>query len=188
MRGRRPVIVGRIFQHTEPPLPWDRTPIRAELFGADRLEQLAKSIAAAQPVTRGQWRDGRLAARLADNAAFLLQANRTLAQSAENGHHATPAAEWLADNYHLVDMQIREIGIDLPPGFYAQLPKLAVDPFAGLPRVFGAAWSFVAQRPFRNACGTADIWGWMVEADVIPNRCSKPCRRHHVDPDHPCAA
>ena len=118
--------------------------MRAELFGAERLEQHARSLAAAQPVTASRARDGRLADRLADNAAFLLRANRALAKSAEDGHHATPAAEWLADNYHLVDMQIREIGIDLPPGFYAQLPRLATGPFIGLPRVFGAAWSLVA--------------------------------------------
>jgi cyclic beta-1,2-glucan synthetase len=118
--------------------------LRAELFGVERLEQHARSLAAAQPVTVGRTRDGRLADRLADNAAFLLQANCALAKSAEDGHHATPAAEWLADNYHLVDMQIREIGIDLPPSFYAQLPKLASGPFTGLPRVFGAMWSLVA--------------------------------------------
>ena len=119
-------------------------PVRADLFGVERLEQHARSLAAAQPVTTGRTRDGRLADRLADNAAFLLQANRTLAKIAEEGRHVTPAAEWLSDNYHLVDMQIREIGIDLPPGFYAQLPKLATEPFCGLPRVFGAAWSLVA--------------------------------------------
>jgi cyclic beta-1,2-glucan synthetase len=118
--------------------------VRGELFGAERLEQHARSLAAAQPVTTGRTADGQLADRLADNAAFLLQANRALAKSAEDGHHATPAAEWLADNYHLVDMQIREIGIDLPAGFYAQLPKLATGPFTGLPRVFGAAWSLVS--------------------------------------------
>jgi cyclic beta-1,2-glucan synthetase len=138
------VIFGRIFEHRAPPLPWDRTPVRAELFGAERLEQHAKSLAAAQVVTASPSRDRRLADRLTDNAAFLLQANRALAKSADDGHHATPAAEWLADNYHLVDMQIREIGVDLPPGFYAQLPKLATGPFTGLPRVFGAAWSLVA--------------------------------------------
>ena len=138
------MIVGRIFEHLSPLLPWDRTPVRAELFGAERLEQHARSLAADQEVTTGRTRDGRLADRLADNAAFLLQANRALAKSADDGHHATPAAEWLADNYHLVDMQIREIGIDLPPGFYAQLPKLAAGPFIGLPRVFGAMWSLVA--------------------------------------------
>ena len=41
-------------------------------------------------------------------------------------------------------MQIREIGIDLPPSYYTQLPKLAEGPFVGLPRVFGAMWSLVA--------------------------------------------
>ena len=138
------MILGRLFQFPAPLLPWDLTPLRAELFGTERLEQLARSLAAAQPVTTSQARDSRLADRLAENAAFLLQTNRALAKSAEDGHHATPAAEWLSDNYHLVDMQVREIGVDLPPGFYAQLPKLATGPFTGLPRVFGAAWSLVA--------------------------------------------
>ena len=142
--SRRRMIAGRIFEQAAPALSWDGTPVRAELFGAERLEQHARSLAAEQPVTPDRARDGRLADRLADNAAYLLQANRALARTAEAGHHATPAAEWLADNYHLVDMQIREIAVDLPPGFYAQLPKLAEGPFKGLPRVFGAAWALVA--------------------------------------------
>ena len=126
------------------PLPiWDRAPLRGELFGVERLEEHARSLAAAQPVTPRQTRGRGLADRLADNAAYLLRANRAIARTAADGHHATPAAEWLADNYHLVDMQIREIGVDLPPGYYAQLPKLAAGPFAGLPRVFGAVWSLV---------------------------------------------
>ncbi|MDQ2805179.1 MAG: hypothetical protein M3Y41_21820, partial [Pseudomonadota bacterium] len=41
------------------------------------------------------------------------------------------------------------------------------------------------ERPFRNHGGTVGGRGWMVGADVIPSRCSKPCRRHHVDPDRP---
>ncbi len=60
------------------------------------------------------------------------------------GRAITPAAEWLLDNYHLVEAQIREIREDLPPGFYRQLPKLASGPFMGYPRVFGIAWAFVA--------------------------------------------
>ena len=61
----------------------------------------------------------------------------------------TPAAEWLLDNYHLVDEQIREIRDDLPPGYYRQLPKLADGPLAGYPRVFGVAWAFVAHTDSR---------------------------------------
>jgi cyclic beta-1,2-glucan synthetase len=56
----------------------------------------------------------------------------------------TPAADWLVDNYYLVERQIREIRASLPPGYYRQLPKLADGPFAFYPRVFGLAWAFVA--------------------------------------------
>jgi cyclic beta-1,2-glucan synthetase len=81
---------------------------------------------------------------LAENAAFLLSTRQTLAINGSDSQELTPAAEWLIDNYHLVEVQIREIGVDLPPRYYAQLPKLADGPFAGLPRVFGAMWSLVA--------------------------------------------
>ena len=56
----------------------------------------------------------------------------------------TPAAEWLVDNFHVVEEQIREIRDDLPRGYYRQLPKLADGPLEGYPRVFGIAWAFVA--------------------------------------------
>ena len=75
---------------------------------------------------------------------MLLGAYRTIARAVDEERAITPAAEWLLDNYHLVEAQIREIREDLPPGFYRQLPKLADGPFAGYPRVFGIAWAFVA--------------------------------------------
>ncbi len=82
--------------------------------------------------------------RLDDNATVLLAAYRASAAELESGRGVVPAAEWLLDNYHLVEAQIREIRDDLPPGYYRQLPKLAAGPFAGYPRVFGLAWAFVA--------------------------------------------
>ena len=79
----------------------------------------------------------------------LLSAYRAIGQVASEGHAITPAAEWLLDNYHLVEAQIREIREDLPPGFYRQLPKLADGPLRGYPRVFGIAWAFVAHTDSR---------------------------------------
>jgi cyclic beta-1,2-glucan synthetase len=139
------MMIGRLFEYTPILSCWDdRTPVRQELFSIERLEQHGRSLAAAQPVLAGKTRGHALAGRLADNAAFLLKANLAIETLAEVRGQVTPAAEWLIDNYHLVDMQIREIGTDLPPGYYSQLPKLADGPFAGLPRVFGATWSLVA--------------------------------------------
>ena len=80
---------------------------------------------------------------------MLLDAYRAVARTSTKDAPSRPPAEWLLDNYHLVEQQIREIRADLPPGYYRQLPKLADGPFAGYPRVFGLAWAFVAHTDSR---------------------------------------
>jgi cyclic beta-1,2-glucan synthetase len=121
----------------------DGAAIRAELFGAERLQHHALSLAAAQPVGPAP-RVRALTARVRDNATFLLAAYRDCAQSLQAGRTISPAAEWLLDNFHLVEQQQRQIAADLPPDYYRQLPKLAEGPFAGYPRVLGLAWAYVA--------------------------------------------
>src|SRR6202789_4560480 len=125
--------------------PWDNEElVHAELFGSERLEQHAASLAAAQGVTRRRSARRSLGARLKQNESVLLAAYRAIGAAVGEGRPITPAAEWLLDNYHLVEEQIREIRQDLPPGFYRQLPKLADGPFEGYPRVFGLAWGYIA--------------------------------------------
>ncbi len=135
----------RTFRRTGLVSPWDSSePVREELFSVERLQQHARSLAAAQPVTPKPTRGQTLAGRLADNGTVLLKAYRAIAGAIEERRAITPAAEWLVDNYYLVERQIREIHSALPPGYYRQLPKLVEGPFAGYPRVFGVAWAFVA--------------------------------------------
>ena len=135
----------RLLGDTGPHPPWDDSaPIRAELFSVERLEEHARSLAAAQGVMAGERKGAPLAKRLAENEAVLLSAYRDIAQAVDAGGVITPAAEWLIDNFYVVEKQIREIRADLPPGYYRQLPKLASGPFVGYPRVFGVAWAFVA--------------------------------------------
>ena len=123
--------------------------IRSEIFSAERLEQHAESLAAAQRVTARPGAVRPLTARLQDNRRALLDAHRAIARAIGQGSAITPAAEWLVDNYHVVEAQIRQIDDDLPPGYYRQLPKLADGPLAGYPRVFGLAWAFVAHTDSR---------------------------------------
>ena len=130
--------------------PWDNEElVRAELFGSERLEQHAASLAAAQGVTQRRSARRSLGARLKQNESVLLAAYRAIGAAVGEGRPITPAAEWLLDNYHLVEEQIREIRQDLPPGFYRQLPKLADGPFVGYPRVFGLAWGYIAHSDSR---------------------------------------
>ena len=138
-------IIRNVLARRATAAPWDDvSPVREELFGAERLEQHAETLAAAQPVTDRPPLVQSLRARLGENAATLLAAYKASAAELESGRGVTPAAEWLLDNYHLVEDQIREIREDLPAGYYRQLPKLAEGPFVGYPRVFGIAWAYVA--------------------------------------------
>lgn len=129
----------------DPGSPWrDLGPIRSELFSAERLELHAGSLAHAQPVASRRQAGRGLSARLADNEAELLAAYRTTLKAAQAGAAIMPAAEWLLDNFHLVERQVREIRTDLPSGYYRELPKLVAGPLEGYPRVLGVAWAYVA--------------------------------------------
>jgi cyclic beta-1,2-glucan synthetase len=130
--------------------PWnDLDPIREELFSIERIEDQARHLALAHSVTAFPGRGRPLAGRLSENAAILLESHLQVAKALEDGHAITPAAEWLLDNYYLVERQIFDVRADLPSGYYRQLPKLAVGRFTGYPRVFGLAWDMVAHTDSR---------------------------------------
>jgi cyclic beta-1,2-glucan synthetase len=138
------------FSRPHGPSAWESVElIRAELFSAERLEQHAESLAAAQNIAPRPVAVRPLTARLRDNSRVLLDAHRSIARGIAEGGALTPAAEWLVDNYHVVEEQIRQITDDLPPGYYRQLPKLADGPLAGYPRVFGVTWAFIAHTDSR---------------------------------------
>src|SRR5271154_6585523 len=125
-------------------------PIRAELFSVERMEQHAESLAAAQEVTAGDSSLGRpLLPRVIDNGRHLLEYYRATARAVELEQAITPAAEWLLDNFYIVEEQLREIRDDLPVGFYRKLPKLVSGHLEGYPRVYGVAWAYVAHTDSR---------------------------------------
>jgi cyclic beta-1,2-glucan synthetase len=115
----------------------------------ERIEEHARRLAATRLVTPKPGRGRVLTVRLALNAAVLLDCHRTIARATGDGGATSPAAEWLIDNYHLVERQIHDVLSDLPSHYYRQLPKLADGPLAGYPRVLGLAWDFIAHTDSR---------------------------------------
>jgi cyclic beta-1,2-glucan synthetase len=124
-------------------------PIVAELFSIERLEQHGETLAAAQPVTDDPRTGRAIGPRVADNGRVLLEASRVLAQASKDERSTTPAAEWLVDNFHIVEEHLREIRDDLPVDYYRELPKLAEGYLEGYPRVLGIAWAYVAHTDSR---------------------------------------
>ncbi len=124
-------------------------PIRAELFSVERLEQHAESLAAAQMITKDPHQGRPLIPRVLENGRVLLESYREIARAIQEERAITPAAEWLVDNFHIVEEQLREIQDDLPAGYYRKLPKLASGHLQGYPRVYGVAWAYVAHTDSR---------------------------------------
>ena len=124
-------------------------PIRAELFSAERLEQHAQSLALAQTVTRNPSDERTLVPRVRENGKVLHEAHKLIASAARQHLAITAAAEWLLDNFHVIEDQLRDIRDHLPAGYYRKLPKLADGPLRGYPRVYGLAWAIVAHTDSR---------------------------------------
>lgn len=126
----------------------EEAPIRFELFNTERLEQHAVSLAKAQKITR-QKKGRKLIPRVRENALVLLEAYKSVAVSVREQRAITPAAEWLLDNFHVIEEQISDIHVSLPESYSRELPKLAEGVLAGYPRVYGIAWALVAHTDSR---------------------------------------
>jgi len=118
-------------------------PIRGELMGVERLEQLAVELAKRDRVHARQRQPVPLLDRLDDNERVLRESRAIIAKAIREERAISPAAEWLVDNFHVIDDQLRDIREHLPPAFYRQLPVLDGGPFDGFPRIFGLAWAFL---------------------------------------------
>src|SRR5258706_7040118 len=132
-----------------PALYSEDKPIRAELFSADRLEQFARELAGQHKVIKKKKGRARLLPRLEDNGRKLIAAYRTLVEAVRQGDAVSPAAEWLLDNFHLVEEQLREIREDLPRSYYRELPKLATGELADHPRIYAVALGLIAHTDSR---------------------------------------
>ncbi|MGH7538037.1 MAG: GH36-type glycosyl hydrolase domain-containing protein, partial [Gemmatimonadales bacterium] len=142
MRSPRLTPLLRLFGDRHRPTP--EKPLRAELLSIERLEERARALAASFTLARDLRRKSRpFFARLEDNARVLREAYRVLADDVHRHEFLPPAAEWLLDNFHLIEAEIRGIRHDLPHQYYRQLPKLASRERAGMARVYSMALELI---------------------------------------------
>src|SRR5207253_7258581 len=132
-------LIGRFRRASEAELP-----IREELYSIERLEQFAVALAAEHKIAERPQRVSLLLPRLEENGRKLIAAYKALAESIREEHVISPAAEWLVDNFHIVEEQVREIREDLPKSYYHELPKLADGPFKNYPRIYAFSFALIA--------------------------------------------
>ncbi len=109
-------------------------PLRGELFSLDQLVRHAKVLAGSHQIItkRGS---NRLLARLDQNERNLKSFNRET-QAIDQNRRVTHAAEWLLDNFYLIEEQIQMARRHLPQSYSKELPCLDSGASARLPRIY----------------------------------------------------
>ncbi|MGH2375723.1 MAG: GH36-type glycosyl hydrolase domain-containing protein, partial [bacterium] len=128
-------------------------PFRGELLSVEGLEALARDLAARFTLARSTRRGiRRFLSRLEENTHLLRETYRTLAGDIHRSEPLAPAAEWLLDNFHLIEDQIADIARNLPRKYYLELPKLASPRLDGMARVYAMALELI-----RHSDGRLDV-------------------------------
>ncbi len=112
--------------------------LRSELFSADQMD-LHGAVLASRHRSSKRSEANTLLVRLGSNQAVLAHSCEMLTLAIRAGQRITPAAEWLLDNYYLIEEQVRIAQRHLPKGYSRELPRLLHGPSAGLPRVYDIA-------------------------------------------------
>ena len=84
-------------------------PIRGEILGPSDLEAAAVRLAKGHDLLPAR-RSGRpLLSRLEDNQRALRAARQAILGAVRRNETITPAAEWLSENFHVVEEQVRAV-------------------------------------------------------------------------------
>ncbi len=126
----------------------DESPMDGEVFSLERLQGRAAELAATHRIVPKEKRGFDLLSRLEDNKNELVKVYRALSDTARD-ELLTPSADWLVDNFHIVEEQLREVRQDLPSKFYRELPKLENGAFENYPRIYHLAYEVVADTDNR---------------------------------------
>ncbi|MEO8614391.1 MAG: glucoamylase family protein [Luteolibacter sp.] len=109
-------------------------PLRAELFSVEQLAHHARIVASGHRIDSRNVSNS-LLARLDANERKLRAFNH-ITREANPDRHLTPAAEWILDNFYLIEEQVQMARRHLPRGYSRELPHLLGGSSAGLPRVY----------------------------------------------------
>ncbi|WP_340103706.1 GH36-type glycosyl hydrolase domain-containing protein [Rhodohalobacter sp. 8-1] len=73
---------------------------------------------------------------LKESRKILEESYRELSKLAKSNKEISPAAEWLIDNFYIIQEQIVQVGVDFPKEYQKSLPLFKNGEFRGLPKVY----------------------------------------------------
>ncbi len=120
-------------------------PFRSELYSSDQMNSHGGVVARSHKLMKRNSSD-RLLKRLDANEKTLQEVRNLLVESISSGKTITPGAEWLLDNFYLIEEQMILARKHLPKGYSEALPCLAEGLSAGMPRVYDIALEIISHQ------------------------------------------
>ena len=120
-----------------------KRPLRREMLSKELLALRATSLAKEHISPSDSERGYKLKNRFKENYQVLNSVYFSLSDISQHNGFLAAGADWLLDNYHVIDEQVREIRRDLPSGYYKALPKISVGEWKGFPRVYCIACDYL---------------------------------------------
>ena len=131
--------------------PWngDVGSLRGQLLSGARLAERAEGLADFHGAPAGRGRPAVLLGRFTETKARIREAYGYLSREVRAVRDPTPAEEWLLDNAHIVEDQLREVAVDLPRGYLRELPCLDHGALRGNPRVYALCVDYLCHTDAR---------------------------------------
>ena len=123
-------------------------PFRSALYSSDQLDSHGKAIAASHHLEITRTPD-HLIKRLKENEDALLEVRDLLVGNIKEGKVISPGAEWLIDNFYLIEEQVVLARKHLPKGYSVSLPALSNGQIEGAPRVYDIVLELISHSDGR---------------------------------------
>ena len=125
-------------------------PFRSELYSSDMMDRHGEVVARSHKLQKSTTHThDQLLKRLDDNESTLIEVCNLLVESVRLGKVVTPAAEWLLDNFYLIEEQVTIARKHLPKGYSEGLPCLVDCISEGLPRVYDTVLEIISHSDGR---------------------------------------
>ena len=126
--------------------------LRGELFTPDQLARHARALAVSHHVGSHVGPDV-LLVKLERNEEIIRGFNGMIL-ALDKTRRITPAAEWLIDNFYIIEEQIQMARLHLPKGYSRELPRLLDGHCAGVPRVYDIVIELIAHTDAQIDAGS----------------------------------
>jgi cyclic beta-1,2-glucan synthetase len=90
-----------------------------------------------------------LDARMNKNFKYIMSVYKHLNENSGEIRKATPASEWLLDNFYIIEEQVKEIRQSISKKYFYQLPRLKNGSLRGYPRVYAIALELISHTDGR---------------------------------------